>query len=158
MVSLSSTADCTLDLTPNPGVASLLPRCETRAPGPSLRKALQLQIRSLSVPVQSFLLSRYSPMLPQLLFLFPLSLRRRGSLPSLPTQPVFSLPRSYTYGPPACPGESLGTSLSLCSPDSWNSKSFGLNTSVFEGRGNFGYPYFSTIGPRVPPLPFVYSV
>ena len=43
-----------------------------------------------------------------------------------------------------CPSGSRETSLSLCHPDSWSSKSSDFKTAVFEGGGNFGR-LFSTI-------------
>ena len=46
--------DCTPDLPPNPGVAPLLPRYTKRAASPSQKKVLQLEMGSLSVPVQGF--------------------------------------------------------------------------------------------------------
>lgn len=56
--------------------------------------------------------------------------------------------QSRTYGPPVCPGRSLEASLSRCYPGSCSSKSFGLNTAVFERRGNFGSPCFSAMWDR----------
>ena len=58
-----------------------------------------------------FLLSRHSPMLPQPLFPFPLSLLRKGSLPSI----RFISPSllSHTYGLSVCPSGSLEATVSL---------------------------------------------
>ena len=71
------------------------------------------------------------------LFLFLLSLCRRGSLPSMPI--------SCTYGPASCLCGPLEMCLSVCNLNSWNSKSSGLNTTGSVGQGNFRSPYFSTM-------------
>ena len=65
--------------------------------------------------------------------------------------PIF---QPHSYGLPIYPCGPLETSLSLCSPDSWNSKSSVLNTAVFEGQGNFRSPYFYTMLISLSPATF----
>ena len=116
---LSPTADGTPDLATEPGLAPLLPLWENRTVGPSPEKAPQLEMRSLSIAGRGsevFLSARYSPVLPQPLFLFPLLLRRRGSLSSIHF--VFPSSQSCTCGPSGCPAGSLDVRLSLFLPDS----------------------------------------
>ena len=125
--------ECASELVTKTGLDSLLPRCANQAAGLSPEKTLQLEIGSLSWSVV-FLSSGYSLMLPWPLFVFPLSLCRRGSLPSVPLLPVLSL-TVHNHALVACQVVPLGpweASLSLSTLDSWSSKSFGLNTAVFE--------------------------
>ena len=113
-------------------LAPLLPRCANKAASPSSEKVPQLEIGSLSVQVHGFsLVQIQSYASPAPLFLSFVSLQK--GIPHPCACLISPSLQSCTYGPPGCPCGSLETSLSLCSLDSWNSKSFGLNTVVFEG-------------------------
>ena len=53
-MTVSPAVDCAPDLPPNTDVGLLLPRCVNRAASPSPKKAPQLEMGSLSIPVQGF--------------------------------------------------------------------------------------------------------
>ena len=139
--------DCACDLPRNLGVAPLLPRYTNMAAGPSQKKALQLETGSLSVPIKGFFLVQIKSYTSPASLSFPFVFPQKGIPPVHAYAAHFISPssQSCTYGLPGYLHGSLETSVSLCSPYSWNSKSFGLNTAVLQGRGNFRSTYFSTL-------------
>ena len=129
-----------------PELALLLSRCSNRT-----EKAPQLETGSFSifphplvcgfslVKIQSYT-STDSLSLP---FVSP-----QKGIPPLCTQAAHFISaslQSCTYCLLCCPFGPLEMFLSLCSPDSWTSKSSCINTAVFAGQGNSGCPYFSAM-------------
>ena len=162
---LSPTAP--LSSLPNPGMAPFPSRFVRRAAGPSpeedpqsriltLKGICKLEIGSLSIFFHSLVQSVVWGGFP-LVQIQPYTSTASLSLPFISPQKGILPPRAYTAcfispslqartcGSPGCPLGPLEMFLSLCSLDSWNSKTSGLNTAMFEGRRNFGSPYFSTL-------------
>ena len=143
---LSPAADCASELVTKLRAGSPPPQVRKQGSWSPSEEAPWLGIGAFSVPVHGFSLVQIQSYASPATLSLPFVSLQKGIPPlraytacfiSPSSQPEHLWPARLSWCAP-------GDSLSLCSPDSWNSMSCGLNTALSEGQGNFGSSYFST--------------